>query len=54
MKRRHRGEMGIVKSLGVALGLSGAILVIHTVPLYIWYAALIVSLLLLLFLIYIA
>ncbi|GEM_PF-1799934 len=53
MRRKRSGEMRIVKILGVALGLSGAILIIHTVPLYIWYAALIASVLLLLFLIYI-
>jgi hypothetical protein len=53
MKRRRNKEMRITKVLGVALGLSGVILIIHTVPLYIWYAALGVSVLLLLFLLYI-
>ena len=52
MKRKRSGEMGIAKILGVALGLSGVILIIHTVPLYIWYAALIASLILLMFLLY--
>ncbi|MGI6733067.1 MAG: hypothetical protein ACOX4J_02655 [Anaerovoracaceae bacterium] len=53
MKRRRSGEVRITRILGVALGLSGVILIIHTVPLYVWYAALGASVLLLLFLLYI-
>ncbi|HQC82616.1 MAG: hypothetical protein QM289_01950 [Bacillota bacterium] len=54
MRRRRNREKRITKILGVALGLSGVILIIHTVPLYVWYAALGASVLLLIILLYIS
>ncbi len=53
MRRRKRRHAGAWKILGLALGLSGVILMIHNVPLYVWYAALAAAIALLLCLIYI-
>ncbi|GAB1475286.1 hypothetical protein MASR2M70_01180 [Bacillota bacterium] len=40
MKKRKRRKPQMVKISGLILGLAGSAIIIHTVPIYIWYAVL--------------